>query len=172
MFDFFKKKPHQGSATPGQLPSAAYTKVVAVGGHRDASMLTRDLKAKCEVKPEALAILSQREFKLPTLRQDVEFVFMSGRDMGFPQAASYLDITGKALRHFGLQMCEPADGAYYRLAVLDQPVGEDIGVGMDLIAGRLFSVYHSSANGLMLQGMLIHKFRPELVWMFRAAKQI
>lgn len=170
MFDFFKKKPQQGSATPGQLPSAAYTKVVAVGGHRDTSMLIRDLKANCDVKPEALGMLSQREFRLPTVRQEVEFVFMSGRDMGFTQAASILEITGKALHHFGLQWCQPADGAYYRLAALDQPVGEDIGVGMDLIGGRVFSVYHSSANGLMLQGMLMHKFRPELVWMFRAAK--
>ena len=30
MFDFFKKKPQQGSASPEQLPSAAYKKVVAV----------------------------------------------------------------------------------------------------------------------------------------------
>jgi hypothetical protein len=171
MSDFFKKKP-QASATPGQLPNAAFMKVVVVGGHRDISMLVRDLKAACDVKPEALGILSQREFRLPPVRQETEFVFMTGLDMGFSKPASYLDIYKKAVHHFGFQMCESADGAYYRLASTDQPVGQDIGVGMNPISGRLFSVYHSRANGLMLQGMTLHQFRPELIWMFRAAKPL
>src|ERR1039457_6169339 len=161
-----------------ELPTSAFSKVIRVGGHRNKAALYDALrKGGFEITPEAQDIMSKPEFTLPEQVQDVEFVFMSLPDMGFPKGATRQSIIQKAEHQYGLRRCEPADGPYYRLAYGEQPrSGECVMVAMDDLTDsggrpRFFDHCHT-ANGKKLEGGGFrpnHVFEPypDFVWMFR-----
>jgi hypothetical protein len=155
----------------------AFTKVIKVGGHQNKPALYALRKGGFEITPEALNIMSKPDFTLPEQVREVEFVFMSLRDMGFHKGATRQSIIQKAERQYGLRRCEPADGPYYRLAYYDQPrSGETVIVAMSEIVDsggrpRSFGLCHN-LNGKKLEGGGFpenYVFEPSLrsVWMFR-----
>jgi len=124
-------------------------------------------------------MMSKPEFVLSQVEQDIEWVAVSGRQLGFTRSYTRVALIDRAEKKFMLDRCQPEDGVYIRLGYLKQPKGEWRPLAMDPIAdsdGRLFVFYvvHGD-DGLYLRsfyGYAGPQWPPVRVWLFRRRKSL
>ena len=121
-------------------------------------------------------ILGKVPFRKESVPEDVEFVRVSVRELGFKDGAYRRDIYKAALEQ-GLELCLPEDGPALRLAYKNQPVVEWVLMGMEPITDSLgcANVFNLERDddGVWLSasdGNAALFWNGNVVWVFRRKK--
>lgn len=112
---------------------------------------------RCHLGVSAGAVIGHRSFRLSRVRQDVDLVVVSLRELGFAadEVVALEDVHDRA-DLMGYALCPPEAAALLRLNYLDQPQGESLHVMMQPVAappGKLTDLtVANEGTGLILIG--------------------
>jgi hypothetical protein len=90
----------------------------------------------CNISKWAGDIMSKPDFSaaIPQVEEDVEFVYASNEELGYPNGCTRLQTYEAGLK-LGWKLCLPSDGPEIRRHYLNQPLGEWLLVAMEPIKG-------------------------------------
>jgi hypothetical protein len=128
----------------------------------------------CQISTYSGQLMSKPAFVLSQEEQDMEWVAVSGRQLGFTESYTRVALIDRAEKKFRLDRCQPEDGVYIRLGYLKQPKGEWRPLAMDPISAsdgnlNIFDVKHDD-DGLYLRAHYDdadYQWYPDDVWLFR-----
>lgn len=117
-------------------------------------------------------------FVLSQEARDMEWVAVSGRNLGFTKSTMRVAIIDRAENKFGLEHCQPEDGVYIRLGYLNQPKGEWRLLAMDPIVDSFGNLHifivKRGVRGLWLSTRYddaVSLWGPNSVWLFRRRRK-
>ena len=125
-------------------------------GGKDVNQLIREIEqANCKISSWARDMMGQKDFTTSLNSQDVNFVKIKVRDLGFTEMPTTDEHYARAQAQ-GLELCLPEDGPTLRANYLNQLKGEVIWMAMKQIADSggcpsVFGLYHGG-DGLWLDG--------------------
>ena len=100
-----------------------------IGGQNKEELQKELAQGKFEVSSSAKALMNNPEFSTAEKQENMELVFLTVKDLGFPQGTKTADIYQKA-KDLGLELCPAELGPQLRLQYMNQPMNEWLYVGM------------------------------------------
>jgi len=116
---------------------------VEIGGKSKEQLITEMKAAGIAVCGDNSSIMGSHDFTASKNREEAKLVRLTVADLGFKTSAT-LDKIYERAQALGLELCPPDVGPNYRLKGKDQPLGEDVRIGMKPITvlGCRPSVFH------------------------------
>lgn len=174
--------PEQMIATPKSAPTEFSTFLTGrIGIYKTLDAVKAAFGEKgCKISDWSADVMTKPQFVLSQEEQDIKWVAVSARQLGFKKSATRVAIIDRAEKDFGLDRCQPEDGVYIRLGHLNQPNGEWRLLAMDPITdsdGGLSIVFvvGRDGRGLWLDthyGSAGNQWNPDFVWLFRRRKSL